>query len=269
MKPLSAYILTHNSEKYLRPVLEKLSQVADDLVVVDSGSTDGTEAIVRGFPGVRFIYHPLKNFKDQRLFAESVCRYDHILFLDSDEIPDEDFIRSVKAVKERDFPYEVYRLNRYWYVLGKPVHNIYPVVSPDRPVRLYDRSRASFRASRPVHEEVSGYRNLGLLEGKVHHYTFETREEMHRKLELYTRIAALDLVRRGKKPYLFKMLVNPLAAFIKWYFLKGGFRDGTTGWITGRYAFDYTLLKYRKARRICRRIGRIKRNQRAEDSGKL
>ncbi len=160
---LSAYVLTHNSERYLRSILEALTQVADEVLVIDSGSTDRTPEIVRSFPDVRLISRPLHSFKDQRLFAERTCRYDWILFLDSDEIPAENFVRVCQEWKRQPPAYEAYTVPRVWYVMGRKVHAFFPIVSPDHPIRLYNRKRGSFATSTAVHETPMGFTRIGQL----------------------------------------------------------------------------------------------------------
>ena len=241
MNKISTYILTKNSEKYLAKIIDKLIQISDEILIIDSGSSDKTESIAKSYGKTKFYYNEFKNFKDQRLFAEKSCSNDMILFLDSDEIPNSEFIECVKKIKENGFEYDAYSVTRVWNVLGKNVHSIYPVVSPDYPVRLYNRNKVSFRNSNLVHESLSGFDRLGSIGGTIYHYTFETKDELYRKLELYTDIAARDLILRNKKIKFYKIIFNPIAAFIKWYFFKKGYKDGQTGFILGKYAYLYTL----------------------------
>ncbi len=247
MNRISAYILTHNSEKYLSRILDALTSVADEVLVIDSGSIDNTEKISRNYPNVRFIFHKFENFRDQRIFAESECANSMVLFLDSDEIPDSSFIKSIHNIKNSARLFDVYRVTRNWKVLGKTVHCIYPVSSPDNPIRLYNKNVASFKDSQLIHETQTGYSTIGRINGRIEHYTFETRGELNKKLEDYTTIAAQDLIIKKKQINFVKILINPIAAFIKWYFSKDGYKDGIRGIIIAKYAYDYTRLKYVKA----------------------
>jgi glycosyltransferase involved in cell wall biosynthesis len=110
---LSVYVLTHNSEKYLEQVLERLVTIADDLLVIDSGSTDRTHQIVSRYP-CRFVYNAFRSFKDQRNFAQSICHYDHVLALDSDEIVSDEFVQEVTQMKQRGFDKDAYSITRFW-----------------------------------------------------------------------------------------------------------------------------------------------------------
>ncbi len=254
MTALSAYVLTNNSEKYLARILEKLSTIAEDIVVLDSGSSDSTPQICSSFPRVRFFSRPLDDFKTQRNHAATLCRYDWVFFLDSDEIPDDTFLQSILKLKKEGFACDTYHVFRHWYVLGKAIVNMYPIVSPDRPIRLFDRRKASFtHDSNRVHESLYGGETTGKIEGKVFHYTMETKAEIQRKLEHYTDIAALDLYENGKSLSWWKMILSPIGAFCKWYGIRRGYRDGSLGLYLGKYAFDYSYLKYRKARALRRK----------------
>lgn len=248
--PLSGYILTHNSEKHLSKIIHALEQIAEEIIVVDSGSTDGTEKIVAQSTKARFLSHPLSNFRDQRIYAEKQCQHNRIVFLDSDEIPDTDFIRHILQLKDKGFEADVYEACRKWIVLGKPVHCVYPVLSPDTPIRLYDKTKASFERSSMVHEAPAGFQTRKKLEGIVYHITFENRIEIDRKMELYTNIAARDLIESKTGTGWWKQILMPVASFVKWYFVMGGYKDGKVGLILSKYAFDVTYRKYSKARQM-------------------
>ena len=254
MTPLSFYVLTLNSEKYLDRILGPVARVADELVVVDSGSADRTEAIA-GAHGARFVSHPFRDFASQRLFALSQCTHDWVLSLDSDEVPDEDLVEALLELKAGDFRTEegaqAFRVRRYWYALGRKIRAVYPIRCPDAPIRLVRQESAHFRHSSRVHEtiEVPG-RHVILEKGSITHHTFETPEEIERKLEQYTDLAALDLRDKGKRGSRVTALAHGSVSFLKWYFLKGSYLDGAAGWRMGRYAFEYVYRKYVKRMRL-------------------
>lgn len=248
MHGISAFILTFNSEKYLERILSKLSQACSEIVIVDSGSTDSTKMICEKF-GCRILFRKLDNFKNQRTFAVEHCAYNLVLMIDSDEVPDDELVRSLNELRVAQAYPEAYRIRREWVVLGKKIHAVYPVVSPDFPVRLFDKRFSNFENSPVVHEEPSGYKSAGVLSGTLRHYTFENRQEMAQKLERYTSLSALTLRQKQKNTGILQQWLSSVAAFMKWYFVKGGWKDGVTGIILARYAFDYTFLKYAKARR--------------------
>lgn len=250
MENISCYILTRNSEKYLPQILEQVKKVADEVLLVDSGSTDDTYTIAQKF-GCKILYRSFDNYRDQRAFAQEKCKYDWVLFLDSDEIPTDPLIQKILELKKRGFQSDCYEVRRDWYVLGKKVHVCYPVISPDYPARLLNRQIVKFdERSAIVHETPHGQRTTERIQEPVEHFTFSTAWEMETKLHYYTTLSAQEVVARNKKRGWYKLFLSPIGAWIKWYFFKGAWKDGSVGWKMGAYALKYTYLKYRKARRI-------------------
>lgn len=252
---ISAYILTCNSESYIEEILTQLTKFADEIVLLDSGSSDATLQKAARFPLVRVLYRTFDNFKNQRNHAASLCQYNTVFYVDSDEIPDETLVDAIRVLKTETSELGTcgYSVKRLWYVMGRPVHSIYPVESPDEVIRLFDRRYISFDAnSNNVHETLGGQSKTRLLEGHLTHRTFHTRQEMMHKVEQYTTLAAQDLLQRKSRVPKIKVLLNPIAAFIKWYFFKRGFLDGHVGLLAGFYAYRYTKLKYQKAIRMSR-----------------
>src|SRR5687768_1542359 len=146
MHSISAFILTLNSGKYLERILHQLNKSCDEVVVVDSGSMDATEAITLKNHG-RFLSRTFDNFRNQRTFALQSCAHDLVLMIDSDEIPDDILIAELNALKSKKNLSGAYRLRRERYVLGRKVHAAYPEVSPDYPVRLFNRRISNFDRS--------------------------------------------------------------------------------------------------------------------------
>jgi len=249
MDNLSVYILTRNSEQYLEEILQKICSVADEIIVLDSGSDDKTREIAQKFNNVQFLFREFDNFKNQRNYAAQLCKYNYVLFLDSDEIPDELFISNIQKIKQRGFIGDAYDVARKWYAFGKKIHAIYPITSPDYPVRLFNKQFVSFKNSNFVHETLSGYRTKTTIEGFILHKTFHNKEELDQKLEHYTTLAAEDLIRNQKRINYLKIVTNPIVAFIKWYIIKRGYKDGRTGFVLGKYAYNYTKNKYKKAKK--------------------
>jgi glycosyltransferase involved in cell wall biosynthesis len=139
MTPLSIYVLTFNSEKYLSAILQAVAPLADDLLVVDSGSSDQTVAIATQC-GARVLYRPFDDFRQQRDFAQQQCRHDHVFFLDSDEIPSPELVAHLQQLKQSGFQHDAYAIQRDWIVMGQQVHALYPVGCPDYPVRIIEKT---------------------------------------------------------------------------------------------------------------------------------
>lgn len=252
---LSCYILTFNSERYLASVISPIRRVIDDLVILDSGSTDRTKEIAEQFDA-RFLVRQLDNFRDQRRFALQACRHQWVLSLDSDEVPDETFAASLAELKSKAFCVaqkrpDAFRITRRWFVLGREIHAFYPITSPDQPPRLFRKDKMTFQANgRIVHEtpKSSSPVEFGAIDGSVFHYSCDSVHELYEKLNLYTSLAAEDLRQQGVKGSWIAILSHPLFAWFRWYIHKKGWKDGWIGLLLGRYAYDYTYQKYLKLR---------------------
>lgn len=250
MQPLSVYVLTFNSEKYLDTVLGQAGKMADDLLVVDSGSQDSTLQIAERH-GARVLHRPLDDFAAQRNCALDNCLHDWTFAIDSDEIADDELIETVRALKAADFGAQpeqalAYRPTRKWLVMGREIHCLLPIRCPDYPPRIFQRSKVRYLQDNLVHESPQGWTDWIKIKGCLIHRTYETRTELFGKLERYTDLAAREMRRRSRKKTLLKQVFSPPAAWFKFYIRLAGWKDGRVGWILAWYAFRYTWLKYRK-----------------------
>lgn len=243
MTSLSVCLLTHNSLRTLASCLEPALRVADEMIVVDSGSTDGTLEFLAS-KGVIPVHRPYKTHASQMNFAIGLAKNDWVLCLDSDEFMDEELLATIQALKSSlDDPGKAYRIQRYWRVLGHEVRAIYPVSSPDKPLRLFNRTLVRFN-DQPVDDKASGPVQRIVLPGRVMHDTFFSIHEVFAKLNGYT---SRLVQHRTVPPSLFRAVISPPFAFLKWYFRKGAWRDGAVGIVTAVYAALYSFLKYFKS----------------------
>jgi len=243
MAEMSICILTYNSERTLDRCLEPLHQLTDDIVVVDSGSTDQTLSILERF-GLEPVRRAYTTHSEQMNFAITLAKNDWVLCLDSDEFIDDATIMNLQNLKKSlGDPGIAYRISRHWFVLGQEVRAIYPVSSPDYPVRMFCREHVKFNGA-PVDDKPEGFDTSQIIDGFVTHDTFYNLHEIFRKLNEYT----TRLVRYKKiKPSLWRAVSHTPFAMVRWYFRKGAFKDGRTGIVTTVYAGLYTFLKYFKA----------------------
>jgi glycosyltransferase involved in cell wall biosynthesis len=243
MAEISVCLLTHNSLRTLERCLVPALTIADEMVVVDSGSTDSTLAFLADH-GLAPLHRPYASHASQMNFAIDQASHDWVLCLDSDEFLDEETLAAISALKgDLDDEDTGYRIQRYWRVLGQEVRAIYPVSSPDRPLRLFNRKRVRF-TDRPVDDKASGAQRRIMLPGHVTHDTFFSLDEVFSKLNSYTS----RLVRyQDVPPSLWRAFLSPPFAFVKWYLRKGAWRDGAVGLVTASYAAMYSFLKYFKA----------------------
>jgi glycosyltransferase involved in cell wall biosynthesis len=244
MFKLTVCLLTFNSARLLHEVLPPLITVADEFIVVDSGSTDTTLDICHEY-GLTTHHHPYSMHGAQMRQATELSSNDWVLCMDSDEILDAEaveFILALKAGNEPDANHG-WRISRYWHVLGEEVRTIYPVSSPDFPVRLFNRTQARFN-DRPVDDKVEGNLLTAKIPGRVRHDTFYSLHEVFNKLNGYTtRLVKYQNIR----PSIGRAVISAIGAFFKWYLFSGAWRKGKVGAVTGLYATLYSFLKYFKA----------------------
>lgn len=243
MAKLTVCLLTYNSARLLEACIKPLIRIADEMVVVDSGSSDSTLKILLEH-GIHATHRAYTTHSDQMNYAISRASNDWVLCMDSDEILDPATVDEILRLKDRlDDATMAYRISRYWYALGRPVRALYPVSSPDFPVRLFHRSQARFNGA-PVDDKVAGFGETRVIPGRVKHDTFFSLHEVFAKLNTYTSRLCQH---RQIKPSLLRALFNPFFALAKWYVAKGGWKDGRVGVVMAAYAFLYTFLKYFKA----------------------
>lgn len=245
MIKITVCLLTFNSARTLKQVIPPALTIADQIVVLDSGSSDETTDICRHY-GIEAHYSPYEMHGQQMNKAIALAEHDWVFCLDSDEVLDQqtlDFIMQLKAAPAEPAADQAWRISRYWYVLGKQVKTIYPVASPDYPVRLFNRRVAQFN-HRPVDDEVTGESHSEIIPGHVRHDTFYSLHEMFAKMNSYTtRLIKYQRIR----PSLARGVISAIGAFFKWYLLNGSWRLGKVGLATGVYATLYSFMKYFKA----------------------
>ena len=237
---ISATVITLNEERHLAEALESLSW-ADEVVVLDSGSTDATVEIARRYTD-RVLVTEWPGYAAQKNRAAAEASHDWIFSLDADERVTPELAGSIARAREREPDAAGYRVaRRAWYVDRWVRHGGW---YPDWQVRLYDRRRARFEGEY-VHESVRVERP-GTLEGDLLHYTVESLADHHRRLDRYTTLAAEALAARGRRFSPVRALVEPPLAFLKTYALRQGFRDGTAGLAIAGFAAYYVFLRQMK-----------------------
>lgn len=178
MFKITVCLLTFNSERLLHDVIPPLLIIADEVIIVDSGSTDNTVYICQSY-GLSPVFKKYGWHGEQMNYAVSLAGNDWVLCIDSDEILDPDTVNTILKLKTDGEPEPgmAWRICRHWFVLGEKVRTIYPVSSPDYPVRLFNRKQARFN-NRPVDDQVEGFLHSERIPGYVRHDTFHTLHEL-------------------------------------------------------------------------------------------
>lgn len=243
MTKLSATIVTLNEERKIARTMESL-RCCDEIVVLDSGSTDRTCAIARSLKA-RVIEEPWRGYAAQKNRAAECASNDWILSLDADETLTEELEGEILLLKQEGFERDAYRMPRMAQYLGRWIRH--GGWYPDRKVRLYDRRKATWLGDF-VHESVAVQGTTGELRGALHHFTCDSLSEHLQTLDRYTTLAAAELRANGRTPGLARMLFDPAWTFLRTYLLRRGFLDGFPGLAIAYFAALYTFLKYAKAR---------------------
>ncbi len=241
MEPISATLITYNEQVNIEEALQSVSW-ADEIVVVDSGSTDATVEICRRHTD-RVIERRWTGFVDQKNHAIEQARHDWILSLDADERAGPELIREIGELRKAGFDRAGYRMPRVACFMGRWIRH--GEWYPDYQLRLFDRRRGRWRGGR-VHESVQVDGAPGILRGEIRHYTYRSISDYLRRLETYSTLAAQDYQQKGKSASLAKLVGNPLATFLKGYVLKRGFLDGGPGLMVAAMGAISVYFKYAK-----------------------
>jgi glycosyltransferase involved in cell wall biosynthesis len=241
--PLSVTIITLNEERNLARALKSVAW-ADDVVVIDSGSTDKTVEVARQH-GARVIHNPWPGYGKQKNFAQESAKHDWVLNIDADEAVPESLREEIRVELEQVsegksqakgffFPRKTYYLGRWilhggWY--------------PNHLVRLADRRSA--RWTEPtVHEELAVQGEVRGLREPLEHFTFGSIQDQILTNLNFSKLGSQELIKRGQKPSLLKLLVKPVGKFLETYLIKKGFLDGLPGFIISVNAAHSMFLKY-------------------------
>ena len=244
MTKLSVTVITFNEEKNIDRCLESVKEVADEIIVVDSLSTDKTKDISLSH-GVKFIEQPFLGHIQQKNVAVSLASNTYVLSLDADELLSNELKKSILEEKQKGFPAVAYSMNRLNNYCGQWIrHGDY---YPDRKIRLWRKDKGEWGGENP-HDKVIMEKDVAVqhLHGDLLHYSFSSVEQHRKQMQYFSKIAANAMFKKGKKKTYGKLLVNPVWSFLRGYLFRGGWRDGAAGFRIARMNAWYTYLKYRK-----------------------
>ena len=241
MIKLSAVIITLNEEKNIARCIESLKSVADEILVVDSISTDKTREICLSH-GVRFVEQKFLGYVEQKNYALKLATYDHVLSLDADEALDEKLQQEIQLIK-KDFKYDGYKFNRLTQYNGFWVRH--SGWYPDIKLRIVKKEKAQWVGNNP-HDalEVNGL--VSHIAGDLLHYSYDSISAHVLQTNKFSTIEAQSLFARGKRSTILKIVTRPPFQFFKDYILRKGFLDGRYGFIICFINSLYVLLKYAK-----------------------
>jgi len=243
MVKISAVIITFNEEEHLKKCFESLVDVVDEIVVVDSFSTDSTPNICKTFR-TKFIQQKFLGYIEQKNFAIKHATYNHILALDGDEALSEELKISILKTKE-NWIYDGYYFNRLNNYCGQWIK--YSDWYPDKKLRLFKKDSGEWKGINPHDTYVLKDKlTKGKLKGDLLHWIYKDYQDHNLKIEKFSTIAAQSYRDLGIKSSIWKIIYRPMWAFFKAYFLRLGFLDGLNGFIICVQTYNVTFLKYIK-----------------------
>lgn len=243
-RKISGVVITFNEEKNIGRCLKSLLPVCDEIIVVDSFSTDNTQLICEEY-SVKFIQHPFEGHIQQKNYAMEAASNDFILSLDADEELSYELQQSLLEIK-KTCKSRAYRLNRLTSYCGKWIRHC--GWYPDRKIRLWDRRIGRWGGVNP-HDTVvlDDHVTTVNISGDMLHYTYHTIGEHITQMNKFSDIAAREAYKRNKKVFpLWHLGFYPAFTFFRNYILKAGILDGYYGFIVCKYSAYYRFLKYSK-----------------------
>src|ERR1700680_747636 len=242
---ISAAIITFNEGRNISRAIESL-RCCDEIVVVDSGSTDRTSELAVK-PGASVVDCNWGGYAGQKNYASDQCQNDWILSLDADEAVSEALEAEIWHIKKNGPQFDVYTMPRLAQYLGRWI--LHSGWYPDRKVRLFDRRLAKWVGGY-VHESVAVEGRIGHLDSNLLHFTCNSLSENLRTMDRYTTLAAEQLVAQKTPVGWSQLAIDPPWTFFKTYVLQRGFLDGTEGLAIAYMAALYNFLKYAKAKNM-------------------
>lgn len=236
---LTVAIIAHNEEDRLPATLAKVADIASEIVVINSVSTDKTIEVAKAF-GAKVFTEEFKGYVEQKNSLIPKCTCDWILFLDADEVLNDelkaDIVRVIRANEQASF-----EMNRLTFYLGKLLKHAW---QPNYRLRLVRRDANPRWEGEIVHESLNSDFPVKRLKGYIIHYSYRDVNDHFNRTIRYAYMSAQSYIVKGKKPSLMKIIFSPIFSFVKLYFIKLGFLDGKAGYVAAQSAFIYTFLKY-------------------------
>ncbi len=247
MPNLSVVIITFNEEKNIARCLTSIETIADDIVVVDSFSTDKTQQICSQF-NLRFIQHEFEGHVQQKNWALQHAKYPHVLSLDADEALDEQLKSQVSSIKE-NWIADGYTMNRLTNYCGQWIKHC--GWYPDKKLRIWDARLGHWGGTNP-HDKVIMKTGTTIchLDHNILHYSFYTIEQHLKQIDFFTDISAKAAFDQGEKSSVFKIIYKSAFKFFRDYVLKLGFLDGYYGFIVCKNSAFAKQMKYKKLQKL-------------------
>lgn len=224
---ISALLITYNEEKNIQRYLNDVDY-ADEIIIVDSFSTDKTEEIALQNPKVKFIKRKFDNFTNQRNYSLTLAKNDWVTFFDADEVIPTELKNEIISVFNQQPTFDAYFVYRKFFFNKK--HIKYSGMQNDKAVRIFKKSKSQYKSDRMVHEIIECNGRIGYLTNKLDHFTFDNEQEYLDKLNNYSRLRAQELRIKNLKPTFYHYKIKPIYRFFNYFVMRLGFLDGKDGY---------------------------------------
>ena len=250
---LSAVIITLNEEQNIGRCIDSLAGVVDEIIIVDSYSTDATEAISLS-KGAIFLKNKFEGHIQQQNFARQQASSDFILSIDADEALSPELQQSIISVKT-NWARDGYRVTRLTQYCGQWIHHC--GWYPDKNIRVWNRTKGQWAGENPHNKIVlTDDASIGQLHGNLLHYSFPTIASHLKTISHFSEIASIAAVKKGKRANLVIHIIgNPIFTFLKRYFFQLGFLDGFYGFVICVNSAFANFTKYVKIRELTKKSG--------------
>ncbi len=250
---ITAVLITYNEADRLEAALKSVEGIADEIVIVDSHSTDDTEKIARKCTD-RFFLREWTNYADQKNYADSKASFPWILSLDADERLSPGLRQEILALKADDPAASAYSMPRQAYYLGRWIRH--SGWFPDRKVRLFRKDKACWEGEF-VHESLAVEGEVKKLHGVLQHFTYRDLSDQIRCIDTYSSLGAQKLYAEQKRCRWYHLAVLPSCGFLRTYVWKAGFLDGLAGFVIAVMQGYGVFARYAKLREIWKKGERI------------
>ena len=239
--PYSLVIITLNAANQIEACISSAPS-ANEVIVVDSGSSDNTQAIALAM-GATVIEQPWLGFGPQKQFAVNAAKNEWVLCLDADEALSTELHTHLQTLLSNEPPFKAYRIARRNHFMGRALR--FGEGYPDWNLRLFHKKYAQW-SNDSVHERVVSSESIGTIPGDLIHKSALQIGQYVNKQNSYTTIQAGTLYKQGKKATALKLILSPFVRFIRYYFFRLGFRDGIPGLVHTSIGSFNSFLKYAK-----------------------
>ncbi len=250
MDNLSIVIITKNEEQNIERCLSSIHMLSEDIIIIDSGSTDHTKEICKKH-NTKYIYNKFIDYSSQKNFGNNLTKNDYILSIDADECLSDILLQSISELKLKPNTNIAYTFNRLNHHCGKPIK--YGGWYPDKKLRIWNKNFASWEGS--IHEKIVFTKTPTIkhLKGDLLHYTYNSKKDHIKQAIKFSKLNAISDFKRGKKTNIISLYLSYIYKFFCTYILKLGFLNGKIGFFIAKTSANATFLRKKKLLKLNKR----------------